>query len=147
MMSFLMVDCRPDLRRSFRLYLFVHAKMRHHVRDMLVLPREVSRTPFSHSARTKWQTRRDSTLYEYRPSYLSYDGCGRCCYKRTILSREYAFSWRRMIDQKERETRSSQQITIDTYMCVHARAYAWHASNTCITCYQHCIFYALRIFL
>ena len=49
-----------------------------------------------------------------------------------------------MIDQKEQETQSLQQIKIDTYTRVHARAHAWHASNTGITCYHHCIYHCLN---
>ena len=92
------------------------------------------------------QNGRVETWYDvvWMPTQLSYNAHGRCCYKRTILSRAYALSWRRMIDQKEPETRSSQQITIDTYTRVHACV---HASNTGITCYQHCNIYIIPCML
>ena len=69
------------------------------------------------------------------PTQLSYDARGYCCYKQTIL----LLSWRHMIDQKEQQTQSLQQITIDTYTHVHIRAHTWHTSDTGFTCCQHCI--------
>ena len=121
--SFLMVDCCPDWRRSFRPYPFVHAKMRHRVCDVFVSPREASRPPFFAELEQNGgvETRLDVVR---KPNQLSYDARGRCCYKWTIISRAYFLSWRRMIDQKEPETRSN--------------IWHLHTSNTGITCYQHC---------
>ena len=118
--SFLMVDCCPDLHWSFRPYPFVHVKMRHHVCDVFISPCEARRRHFS--VELEQNGRVETRLDVVRmPTQLSYDARGRCCYKRTILSRAYVLSWRCMIDQKEPETRSLQQITIDTYTRVHAR--------------------------
>ena len=116
--SLLMVDCHPDLHRTFRLCLFVHAKL------------AARHFPAKLEQNGGLETR---LVVVQMPTQLSYDARGRCCYKRTIAgmcAQLEAHDWP--------EKRSLQQITIDTYTRVHTRAHAWHVSNTGFTCQQHC---------
>ena len=132
--SFLMVDCRPNLRRSLRPYHFLHAQMQHRICDVLVSPREASRQPYSCCSYNKiadWI--RNSMLYKCRPSYHTMHVVIAATNKRSFCSVGDTW-WPERTTNTEFATNNNCHLHACTHTCAHL-AHEWHRHYLLSTLY------------